>query len=128
MGGSQRLPVWLSQFFGRQDETAELARLVEDVRSAGADASYGRKAPRALEAAGLGDVDAEGVVMTWRAPEVGPCFLPVLDRLREHLISAGLVTAAELDHIAAELNDDESTHWFYPPLMVSARGRRPSHD
>lgn len=94
------------------------------LESVGLDIAFGRKLPAVLHDAGLGDIDVQGMVMPQRAPEAAPWLLPALEQIRELVISTGLATAAEIDQVTTELGNDASTLWVYPPIIVSARGRK----
>jgi SAM-dependent methyltransferase len=95
------------------------------LESAGADNTYGRKLGASLQSAGLLDVIAEGLLPARLAPDLAwSIVLPVLDQLRERILAMGLATDAELDSIVDEFQEDGSSLWIFPPVLVSARGRR----
>jgi SAM-dependent methyltransferase len=90
----------------------------------GADTRYGHKLPYALESVGLTDVSAEGLVLLRRAPGMAGPLVPLLERMRQPMLAAGDVSAAEFDQVMEELTDETSRLAVMSPIMVSARGRR----
>lgn len=86
--------------------------------------NYGRRLPRALAAAGLTDVStrAQAIqVMADRDAGV-PQWELLADQFAPALLSAGLVTHADLDAFHALWHDGETV--CFSPLMVSCWGRR----
>lgn len=94
------------------------------LESAGADVSYGGRLPTVLREAGLTDVDAEGMVIPRRFPELASFLLPALERIQDRIIDSGLATAAELAAVIDEFRDQNSSLWTFSPILVSAQGRR----
>lgn len=95
----------------------------ELLRLGGADPEMGAKLTGMMHAAGATDVDAEAVIMPGRMPEV-PSWRAQFHQLREPLIGTGLVTAAELDKVLADFDDESCDRVVYSPALVSVRGRR----
>jgi SAM-dependent methyltransferase len=91
--------------------------------SFGFDHACGRKLPRALEAAGLVDVTAEGRVRVVRSgtPETAFFRLSVAS-VRQQLVASGRVADAEVD--AALQAMEEPGRTLLSPLMVACWGRR----
>ena len=93
----------------------------------GIDTCYGRRLLSSLDAAGLGDVEAEGRVSILRfgAGSTGQ----VLGRLtfmqlREPMLEAGLATQPEFAALMALLEDPRFA--FMTMVVMAARGRRPA--
>jgi SAM-dependent methyltransferase len=87
----------------------------------GADASYGRRLPAALTAAGLREVGAEvhapvvtGGTETWTRGSI--------EQLADRLVGTGLTSAPDIELFLATTADPAA--FYLPPLMVSAWGRR----
>lgn len=96
------------------------------LESAGVDTTYGRKLPASLRSAGLTDLNVEGLLTPGLAPDLAsPIVLPMLDRLRDPILTMGSASATEIDSIVDEFRDQDSSLWIYPTIVVSARGRRP---
>ncbi|MFD1151816.1 class I SAM-dependent methyltransferase [Saccharothrix hoggarensis] len=90
----------------------------------GVDGAWGRKAPAAMVAAGLVDIDPRVVVHPWRAGSPGVALLAHTTRmLRDKLVAAGLTDA----HLAAvrDLLADER-FLATSPVVYSVHGRRPA--
>ena len=103
--------------------TADAAVAV--LRAAGVDPNYGSKLLGVLHAAGLVDVDAEGLVRPRLLPDLAPAIRPVLERMREPMIATGRVSADEHAEAVAEFDNTGAPRAAFTPLMVSARGRKP---
>lgn len=88
------------------------------------DPFYGRGLGRVLSAVGLAGVESEGRLSMWRGGQPGGalCRLTFI-QLRDQLIAAGRVTAAEVD-AAIELCDDPRLA-IMSPATVAAWGYRP---
>jgi SAM-dependent methyltransferase len=90
--------------------------------AAGADASYGRRLPPALTAAGLVNVGAEvhapviaGGTDSWTRGSI--------EQLADRMIATGLAGAADVEHFLT--TTAQPSAYYTPPLMVSAWGQRP---
>jgi ubiquinone/menaquinone biosynthesis C-methylase UbiE len=90
--------------------------------TSGADASYGRRLPTALAAAGLVNVGAEvhtpvvtGGTDNWTRGTV--------EQLADRLVETGLAGPADIELFLTATA--EPSTYYVPPLMVSAWGRRP---
>lgn len=91
--------------------------------AAGADLELGTRLVRMLEGAALVNVYAESRSRLLRHGESDFARLSV-DQLREPLIDAGLVTAAELDTFLGALAEPSASTMSL--FLVSARGQRPA--
>ncbi|MFG2222957.1 methyltransferase domain-containing protein [Streptomyces sp. NPDC048644] len=89
------------------------------------DASFGRRIPRLLRAAGLTDIGIRAVSMPLPAdPEKGqPAWEMLVGQLAPRMLAEGLLTQADLDAFHRQWHDGETVG--FGPLMVSAWGRRP---
>jgi SAM-dependent methyltransferase len=88
------------------------------------DHRYGRRVAGALEAAGLTGVDSEGRTAMWRGGEPGGIVVGLtFVQLREPMIAAGRVTAADIDGAIALCRDPRLT--FMSQVTMAAWGRRP---
>jgi hypothetical protein len=87
----------------------------------GVDLAYGRKLPRLLRAAGLGDVAADAYFPV-ALPACAPLEIATVKFLRDQLMAKGIATAREIDshleNVAAGRLD------LAQPPMISAWGRR----
>jgi SAM-dependent methyltransferase len=101
--------------------TDAIARALE---LAGADAYWGSRMEGTLRAAGLAEVDVQGLALAQPAPQLAPWALPIVGRLRDRLVDAGLATDAEIDQATAPFHDDASDLSVFSPILVSARGQR----
>lgn len=54
--------------------------------------------------------------------------LPIVKRVRDRLLTGGIVSVADLDAVIAEFGNGCDPISAYSPLLVSARGRRPQPD
>jgi SAM-dependent methyltransferase len=102
---------------------AVLGAVQAAMRAGGYDARYGLALPRALEDAGLVDLHTafggEGDRGTGRA-----AWRLLVEPFRDTLVGAGLVAGDVVDAFLARL---DAADWvLFPPLMVTARGRRPT--
>jgi SAM-dependent methyltransferase len=91
----------------------------------GYDARYGRRIPRALRAAGLVDVGTFAASAQVDADPIRgvPQWELLAGQLAPAMLAAGLVTEQELRDFGELLHD--GTTVVFPPVMVSAWGRRP---
>jgi SAM-dependent methyltransferase len=87
----------------------------------GVDLGYGRKLPRLLRAAGLGDVAADAYFPI-ALPACGPLEIGTVTLLREQLVAKGLATAEEVDRHLASVAAGRLD--LAQPPLVSAWGRR----
>jgi len=87
---------------------------------------YGRRAMADLRAVGLHDVQAEGrcPVVRGGSPLAKDFLLLTVEKLREPVLAAGDVTAAEFDRALADFQDPDVT--VVAPMTVAAWGHRPS--
>ena len=99
-----------------------LAGFEKFMSAAGADLQFGPRLATAFAAHGLQDIYAESRSRLIRSHEADFSRLSI-EQLREPLIGAGLVTAAELDTLLAAASDPEWTAMSI--FLVSARGQRP---
>ena len=92
----------------------------------GGDPRYGIKLVAALQSAGLEEVDAEArlQVIGLGTPSAEALALK-LEQFRARLLSSGLVTEDEMNRAIDEVRTPRDGAVHYPPLMVTARGRRP---
>lgn len=95
------------------------------VRSAGFDTAFGRRLPGVMRAAGLEDVDAEGLVLTLRGATfpLEPMFRQTFNRLLPRLVESGLMTAE--DAAALHRRFDDPGHDMCTQTLMSVWGRRP---
>jgi SAM-dependent methyltransferase len=138
MAGALRPGGWLlvEDFDTRLSPSACLEAQTEDERRAdrvrealtdllvarGIDQRFGRSLPRRLRAVGLVDVAADAFLPVARA-EVARLEIANVRQVREGLLAAGRVDAAEIDaHLAAVADGGMD---LTTPLLVSAWGRRP---
>lgn len=91
----------------------------------GFDPACGRRLPGLLAGAGFVDVEATGTlsVITGGSP-MAVWYRLSLEALRPRLVTSGLATEREVTH-AAKLLDDPGFS-LMTPVLISARGRRPS--
>jgi hypothetical protein len=90
---------------------------------AGADSGHGNKLAAALRGVGLANVDAQALAYLRRPSELAFLVVPVVERLREAMVDAGLATGDEIDQVVRLFEDSTSELSVYSPVMVSARGR-----
>ena len=89
------------------------------------DATFGRRLPAELEAAGLARVRAEGRVGIWRGGGAGGrLWRSTLDQYREVLTNSGLVNQEDIDSVIGLC--DEPCLQLMSPVTMAAWGRRPS--
>ncbi len=87
----------------------------------GVDLAYGRKLPRLLRAAGLGDVAADAYFPV-ALPGCAPLELATVKFLRAQLLANGIATAEEIDRHLASVAAGRLD--LAQPPMISAWGRR----
>ncbi len=87
----------------------------------GVDLGYGRKLPRLLRAAGLGDVAADAYFPI-ALPACAPLEIGTVTLLREQLVAKGLATAEEVDRHLASVAAGRLD--LAQPPLISAWGRR----
>lgn len=111
------------------DAAAVLAREVRRAINAlilrrGGDPSLGLRVPQMLHAAGLTDLAGEAFAVPLRTPPVARFTLATVDLVKDQIVSAGLMTAAEIDRYRACLAEPDQ---LFPASlwMVSVWGRRP---
>lgn len=99
--------------------------VVDVMRAAGSDESYGRRLPGELMAQGLIDVgaDVRGDLI-WGASPAASGSIGTLERLRDGLVKAG-VSDEDIDAEIARLSDPSRAR-IPPALMIAAWGRRPA--
>jgi SAM-dependent methyltransferase len=86
--------------------------------------SYGRRVERDLAASGLTDVGAEGRAGMWRGGGPGGLVWRLtLEQLRDGLLAGRYAEAADLDAVAAALDDPDFS--FMSQVTMAAWGRRP---
>ncbi|HKE72623.1 MAG TPA: GNAT family N-acetyltransferase [Acidimicrobiales bacterium] len=102
--------------------------MVAALWEAGVDPFYGRRLERELRGAGLVDVVAEGALHARPAPDLAPTMLPVVERVRDRMVTGGIVSVADVDAVIFEFGNGCDPITAYSPLLVSARGRRPRPD
>jgi hypothetical protein len=88
----------------------------------GADLAYGRKLPRLLRAAGLVDVAADAYFPVAH-PACARLEMATVNLIRDRLLEAGVVTAAEIDRHLASVAAGRLD--LAQPPMITAWGRRP---
>ncbi|HET9534314.1 MAG: methyltransferase [Mesorhizobium sp.] len=87
------------------------------------DPFYGRRVSGDLADAGLADVECEGRTTMWRGGEAGGrIWRLTLTQLREPIIAAGRMTAAEVDEAIALCDDPRLS--ALSPIVMGAWGRR----
>jgi len=90
----------------------------------GFDRFYGRRVAGDLAASVLVDIGSEGRVGMWRGGEPGGLVWRLsLDQLRDGLLDGGYAQAADLDVVAAALEDPAFS--FMSQVTMAAWGRRP---
>jgi SAM-dependent methyltransferase len=90
----------------------------------GFDRFYGRRVAGDLAASVLVDIGSEGRVGMWRGGEPGGLVWRLsLDQLRDGLLDGGYAEAADLDVVAAALDDPGFS--FMSQVTMAAWGRRP---
>jgi SAM-dependent methyltransferase len=87
----------------------------------GVDLGYGRKLPRLLRAAGLGDVAADAYFPI-ALPACAPLEIGTVTLLRQQLVAKGLATAEEVDRHLANVAAGRLD--LAQPPLISAWGRR----
>jgi len=88
------------------------------------DRFYGRRVAGDLAASALVDIGSEGRVGMWRGGEPGGLVWRLsLDQLRDGLLDGGYARAADLDVVAAALDDPGFS--FMSQVTMAAWGRRP---
>lgn len=95
------------------------------MRRVGSDPVYGARLLALLQGADLVDVNVEGHVRLVPIPDLAAVFRPALERLRQPLEQAGMVTPTQLDHALAAFEQHTEPTVAYSPILVSASGRRP---
>lgn len=101
-----------------------LAAKARMFRSAGADGTWGRKVPRAMNDVGLVDITPTIEVQTWRAGSPGTSLLiHHTFHLRDRLVEAGM-TDEELQEVRAVMAHPQFMAASCPIYLV--QGRRPS--
>ena len=94
-------------------------------KSRGYDTDVGRRLYHDISAAGLVDVQAEGFVAMQLGGTPSARFWRLsLEQLQDDILSAGLLTRAELDAYR-KLLESPDYRWLQP-MMMSVRGRRVS--
>ncbi|MFI6094967.1 class I SAM-dependent methyltransferase [Lentzea sp. NPDC051213] len=111
------------------DAAAALAREVRRAINAlilqrGGDPGLGLRVPRLFRDAGLSDLGGESFSVPLRTPPVARFTLATVDLVRDQIVGAGLMTAAEIDRYRALLAEPDQ---LFPAslCMVSVWGRRP---
>jgi SAM-dependent methyltransferase len=94
------------------------------IRMGGSDPDMGAKLTNILHEVGAADVDTEGVVLPRRMPHARSWQTQFV-QLRERLVAAQLASAAEVDQVIADFDDETCDRVIYGPMMVTARGRKP---
>jgi SAM-dependent methyltransferase len=101
--------------------------LQELLAKSGVQPRYGIQLPGLLRAAGLRDVDADAHLRVIPLGSADAEALALkLEHFRAGLVRGGLATEDQVDRAIAEARDSSGGAVHYPPLMVSAWGRRPS--
>jgi SAM-dependent methyltransferase len=104
------------------------AAMVAVLEAGGVDPYYGSRLLSDLMAAGLGAVAAEGAVRPCRVVDMAALFRPVIARFRDHMVATGIATAGEIDRGLATFDDAAGRATTYTPILVSARGRKPTSE
>ena len=109
------------------DETSALFARVADAHTAALagrfDAFYGRRVCGDFRDAGLTDVSGEGRATMWRGGEAGGrIWWHSVTQLREPILDAGLLSAAELDRALALFGDSRFSS--LSPVVMAATGTR----
>ena len=112
----------VSELGGREHARSQAVRLREFAAS-GLDASYGRRLPGALRAAGLADVGNEGRVWVMEGGSPGARWFRLsMQQVRGRLVGAGKLADADVDRML-ELFEDPA--WpALMPIIMAAWGRR----
>lgn len=86
------------------------AKFLEALRSAGFQARLGVRLGDELRALGLRDVQLKGVTVEWTAAgdhPVGKVYRMTIERLRERIVKAGLLTNEEVDQCLVDIQSPE---------------------
>jgi SAM-dependent methyltransferase len=88
-------------------------------------AEYGRRLPRAMEAAGLADVRTRAEAKQVRADRSRglPQWELLVAQLAPAMLAQGLVTADEFEEFGRLCHDGDTV--FFAPMMVTCAGRKP---
>jgi SAM-dependent methyltransferase len=96
----------------------------EMIRMGGSDPDMGAKLTGMLHATGAVDVDTEAVSLPRRMPQA-KSWRAQFVHLRDRLVAAKMASAAEVDQVIADFDDETCDRVIYGPTMVTARGRKP---
>jgi len=108
---------------GQRRAAKVIRALLGVMQSAGFDPAYGTRLPDELMAQGLVDIGAEiGGSLVWGGSRGTLMPSWTIEQLRPKLVEAG-VAEKDIDREIAALGDPNQA--LFPPLMVSAWGRRP---
>jgi hypothetical protein len=98
--------------------------VVDIIRTAGGDETYGRRLPGELTAQGLVDVGADiRNELMWGGSPAAQASIGTIERLREGLVKAG-VAESDVDAEISRLSDPDRAR-IHVAQMLSAWGRRP---
>lgn len=96
----------------------------EVIRMGGSDPDMGGKLTGMLHAVGAADVDTEAVALPRRMPQARSWRTQFV-AFRARLVAAGMASAAEVDKVIANFDDETCDVVIYGPTMVTAVGRKP---
>ncbi len=119
--------VW---YYYPDDESVQQFRVVisKIVKFMGGDDSFGRKLYSFLRKAGLNpQIEASTRCITKQNLEIWDVTLRVAEKLREHIVGAGLVESTQFDRMMSELKNflKREDAIFFLPIMVRAIARKP---
>jgi SAM-dependent methyltransferase len=110
----------------RQRFERAYAKFLEALQSAGFQATLGVRLGDELRALGLRDVQLKGVTGEWTAAgdhPVGKVYRMTIERLRERIVNAGLLTNEEVDQFLADIRSPE--FHAITGIHCAAWGRKP---
>jgi predicted O-methyltransferase YrrM len=103
---------------------ASVHALINSAQPAWREANYGTRVPFELRALGCTSVETVGDSWTMRANEAsGEWWYLAVERIRPHLVDAGVVSAADFDEAIAQMRAPGFT--MIGPLSLAIHGRKP---